>query len=69
MKIAKYFDVSAEYLIGETDCRQSIRSFEDVFLKLDDKYIKNGEIYDMLSKLSPADRAAIHHMLSVMLKK
>lgn len=69
LKIADYFDVSVEYLVEKTDCRQSIRSFDDLFVETGDRTVKKAEFYDMLNKLSPEDRAAIHHMVNVMLKK
>ncbi|MCL1883100.1 MAG: helix-turn-helix domain-containing protein [Defluviitaleaceae bacterium] len=69
LKIAEYFDVSVEYLIGKTDCRLSVRSHNDVFLELDNECTTNGEIYENLSKLSLENRAIIKKMIDVMLKK
>ena len=68
LNIAEYFDVSVEYLVGKTDCRQSIRSFDDVFVEVGGRSVKKAEFYDMLNQLLPEDRAAIYHMVSVMLK-
>ena len=69
IKIAEYFGVSVEHLLGKTDCRLPISTFEESFFEADGNHVTRGDFCDMLSKLSSEDRAAIHHMTKAMLKK
>ena len=67
LKVAEFFDVNVEYLIEKTDYRQSVRSFGDIFSEVDDRRVTNGELYEMLNRLSPENRAMIIKMLDMML--
>jgi len=69
LKIAGHFDVSVEYLIGNTECRLSTRSYHDVFIEKDGQRIKNGVCYEMLNGIPLDNREAVYNMLVAMMKK
>jgi len=69
LRIAVYFDVSVEFLIGTTDCRLSLRSHYDVFLEKDGQRIENGMCYEMLNKIPLENREAAYNMLVALMKK
>jgi len=66
LKIAEFFDVSVEYLIGKTDYRQSVRSFSDTLFETANKRVTKGEFYEMLDKFPPETLAALSQMLNIM---
>ena len=69
IKIAEFFGVSVEYLLGKTDCRLPISTLEEPLFEANSDNITRGDFCDMLSELSSEDRAAIHHMTKAMLRK
>jgi len=68
LKIAKFFDVSVEYLTGGTDCRLSVRSYNDVFLEKDRQRIENGAFYELLSKAPTESRETIYNLVAALVE-
>ena len=64
LKIAAYFDVSVEYLIGRTNCRLSVRAYNDVFTMKDGQLIRNSALYEMLSKVPQENREVLCSMVT-----
>ena len=69
IKIAEFFNVSVEYLVGATEYRKAARFMDNVFLEVGEEFIKNGEIIDRLDKLTPEGKGAVHNMIEALLKK
>ena len=67
LKISLFCQVSVEYLIGQTDCRLTLDSYNDIFLVSDDKKLTNGEFYEKLGKLSAKHRSTINSMVDLMI--
>jgi len=66
LKIAAYFDVSVEYLTGKTNCRLSVRTYNDIFIEKDGQCIKNGAFYEMLNKASPESRETAYNVVAAL---
>jgi len=56
LKLAEFFDVSVEYLVGKTDCRLTARSYNG-----------NGKFYELLDKLSSENRDMVYNQVVMML--
>ena len=69
LQIATYFDVSVEYLIGKTNCRLSVHSYQKTFVEKDGRCIENGACYEMLSKVPPENRETVYNMIAALAKQ
>jgi transcriptional regulator with XRE-family HTH domain len=67
-KIAGFFDVSVDYLVGATEFKKGIRYMEDVFLDNGGINIRNRDFFDRVGKLSPEGKSVINNMVEVLLK-
>ena len=67
-KMAVFFDVSVDYLIGATEFRKGIRYLDGVFLDDGNGGIKNREVFERLERLTPEGKSVIHSMVDVLLK-
>lgn len=67
-KIAEFFDVSVDYLIGATEFKKGIRYMEDVFLDDGGENIRNRDFFDMTEKLTPEGKSVIVNMVEMLLK-
>ena len=68
-KMAEFFDVSADYLLGLTEFRKSSRFFDGIFLENGDSgHIKNREFFDRLERLSPEGKSLINILVEMLTK-
>lgn len=65
LKIADFFDVNVEYLVGKTSYRQSLRSFEDALFETEYGHVTRGEFYAELEKIPPEKLAALNQLLNI----
>ena len=68
-KLAAFFDVSVDYLIGATEFQKGIRYLEEVFIDDESNRIKNSEFFDKASKLTPENRVVVNNMVDALLNK
>ena len=64
LKIAEFFDVSVDYLIGATDFKKGIRFIDATFLD----GIKYRDFYNKIEKLTPEGKSVINNMVEMLLK-
>ena len=65
-KIADYFDVSTDYLLGKSDVRKPEQSIEDLLRLLDDPI--NRGIFEKLKAMSPEARKVALAQLDALAK-
>jgi len=63
-KMAEFFGVSVDYLIGATEFRKGVRFFDGIFL--DD--VKNRDFYAKVERLTPEGKSIINNMVEMLLK-
>ena len=68
VKIAKFFDVSIEYLLGLTNFKKGTHFLDESFITIGNRALKRSELYDLIDKLNPGDRGAVHHMIKALLQ-
>ena len=67
-KIAGFFDVSVDYLIGATEFRKGVRYLEDTFLEDDGENIVNSDFFDRVAQLTPEGKSVVNNMVEMLLK-
>ena len=70
-KIADFFGVSAEYLLGMREYEKiyPTHSFDEIFVKHGNKAISNGEFYIKLHKLTHKQRVLFYDFVNEMITK
>jgi transcriptional regulator with XRE-family HTH domain len=67
-KLAEFFDVSVDYLIGATEFRKGVRFLDGVFLVNGNARIRNRDFYDRVERLTPEGKGVINNMVEMLLK-
>ena len=70
-KIAAFFGVSAEYLLGIREYEKIIptHNFDETFLEHNGETITNAEFYIMLNKLTPKQRTVLYILVDEMITR
>ena len=69
LKIAEFFGVSIEYLMGATEIRKSPRDYDTFFINDGTVEMRNGELYERLEQLPPSGRYAVKNVVEALLSK
>ena len=63
-RMAEFFDVSVDYLIGLTEVKKGARFLDGTFLE----GVKYRNFYDRVEKLTPEGKSIINNMVEILLK-